>query len=191
MKERNSLVYLAIIIGLILALVLTILYARRDLQRRLSNAAQFELGDQYPEQESPFEVIVSDQFEGVIFPKEKAGEVLKQCSRPTPQADGYWDVTKEDILKLERALPDYAKLNSPKHCEDLVQKLSLYKRQYVGIIVQGRKIIYVNTLLPNEYSGRSWKMEPEMVCDGGCDFWGVEFDVESGQFSNLYSNGEA
>ena len=144
-----------------------------------------------PGQKSHFELIVSDRFEGVIIPKWKASELLKQCSRYVPVAEGYWDVTKEDVLLLERALPEYVKSNSPRYCGKIAQDLSQYKRQYGGIIVQGRKIIYVNAALPEHEEGDSWKMEVQEYCDGGCYFWGVEFDMESGQFSNLNANGEA
>ncbi len=51
-KERNRLAYLTVIIALIFAQVFPMLYARRDLQRRLSNLSRFELGDQYPQDTS-------------------------------------------------------------------------------------------------------------------------------------------
>ena len=36
-----------------------------------------------------------------------------------------------------------------------------------------------------------WRREPVIVCDGGPSFFGVEYDVERGQFTHIAYNGMA
>ena len=67
-------------------------------------------------------------------------------------------------------------------------------RQYVGIVRGGRRFVYGN-FFPRSVTrygdaGR-WRREPVMVCDGGPAFFGIEYDVESGTFTQLGFNGLA
>ena len=34
-----------------------------------------------------------------------------------------------------------------------------------------------------------WKKEPAIVCDGGPEFWGVEFDLVAKEFLHFEGNG--
>ena len=122
------------------------------------------------------------------------------------QVNEYWMPTKEDIILLEKLLPEYIKKNSSTLCTDLDKDLSKYKRQYGGLIINGRKIIYVSAVqaydespedasLASHHSAGyeplktiqiSW--ESMSICDGGCSSWGIEFDVKSNQFLHLEIN---
>lgn len=141
----------------------------------------------------------TDQSEGVILPKDKVGDLLKQCSRTTPDTTSYWVPSPEDIYRLEALLPEYIKSNPVANgCKTMGVNLSKYKRQYGGIgehtmmeggvIVKHPRSIYVNAFMsdPND---ESWKNNPYTVCDGGCSAWGVSFDPRTGTFSNLSTNG--
>jgi len=98
-----------------------------------------------------------------------------------------------------------ADLRLKKHSEH-AGKLASYLRQYVGFTRQGRKLIYLNAFSARvvdvfceedvkpaqEGDCRShWRREAVGVCDGGDDFWGVEYDPESKTFSSLAFNGSA
>jgi hypothetical protein len=135
----------------------------------------------------PTNVISDSQ---VIFPEERASELLEQCSRTAPKADTFWTPSREDIARLEKLLPDYVKVNSPRYCSNLYNKLTEYRFQYGGIVVNGRKLIYVNAFHVN-IGGETWRTEFIGICDGACNAWGVEFDVESEIFSDINANGDA
>jgi hypothetical protein len=69
-------------------------------------------------------------------------------------------------------------------------------RQYAGFISSGRKIIYVNALprrdtesqMPDE-PPEDWKHKALVMCDGGPQFFGVEYDPQTKAFSNFAFNG--
>jgi hypothetical protein len=62
-----------------------------------------------------------------------------------------------------------------------------YYRQYLGIIIDGHKAIFINAFCaekPSEF----WRETLIDVCDGGCS-WGVVYTVATGKFSHLEMNG--
>jgi hypothetical protein len=76
-------------------------------------------------------------------------------------------------------------------------RLSEYCRQYVGVISNGRKVIYINALPVSGAEDNAidpedrmqWKKEPAIVCDGGPEFWGAEFDLLAKEFLHPEGNG--
>lgn len=72
-----------------------------------------------------------------------------------------------------------------------------YFYQY-GAFVRGKtRLIYVNAVpVWNEENREAkfrqlWRRLPEVVCDGGTDFWGIEFDASTNRFQNASFNGMA
>lgn len=68
-----------------------------------------------------------------------------------------------------------------------IERPERYYRQYVGIMVAKRKLIYINAFCadpPPSY----WEERIVDVCDGGCS-WGVVYDIEHEIFSDLEMNG--
>lgn len=144
--------------------------------------------------DSPLETISFGGAKGVVAPPKLAPDVLHQCSRPTLSADGgFWEPSLKDIESLERLIPVYVSTHPPKHAPELFRRLAQYKRQYVGLVQKGNKIIYVNFFLWNDSNGGPYdrRRHAVVICDGGKAFWGIEFDVVSGAFSNLFTNGVA
>jgi hypothetical protein len=68
-----------------------------------------------------------------------------------------------------------------------------WRRQYVGIVRQGRRFIYGNYFRhePSQDAifGDDWRRESTRVCDGGPVFFGVEYDVEAQRFTHIAFNG--
>ena len=122
---------------------------------------------------------------GVIFTGTQAKALLRQCSRATPEKiTGQWNPSSEQIAELEGKFLDFKRtLKRP-----VAQLISFY-RQYAGFISNGRKIVYVNLFPKN--TDTEWKSRAVVVCDGGEQFWGVEFEVETGKFVNAAFNGFA
>ena len=58
----------------------------------------------------------------------------------------------------------------------------------------GRRIVYVNGFLPwNPFAEQGdtsdWRTSVTVVCDGGTDFFGVEYDPATREFRELHFNG--
>jgi hypothetical protein len=129
--------------------------------------------------------------DGVIFPASKAQALLHQCSRGTPQeVKGFWQPQISQIAELEQLLPGLLEKNFSGQRPPPVQD---YRRQYAGLIVQERRLIYVNGFLSGKQDRESegWRTNPVVVCDGGNGFFGVEYDPQTKSFQSLAFNGVA
>lgn len=135
-----------------------------------------------------------DPASGYIVVPEHARDLLHQCSRATPQgATGAWLPTAGQVAELETRLPAaLAKLKPSKQ--------GGYGRQYGGIVLGGRKLIYVNAFplgvlgdFDKDQSHWTYKATHQgvMVCDGGEDFFGVLYDPATKTFSSFQFNGFA
>lgn len=116
----------------------------------------------------------------------------QQCSRGTPApGQDAWGPGAAEIARLEAALP--AALAAQRPGEDWSAFPQNWRRQYVGIVRDGRRYVYGN-FYPRSVddhaadSGR-WRREPMLVCDGGPAFFGAEYDIEAGRISHLAFNG--
>jgi hypothetical protein len=118
-----------------------------------------------------------------------AEEVARQCSRASYTIKGSWTPTEADVRLLERHLPDLLSLPSTACCvpDASIGDLGRYHRQYVGVIIGARRLIYVNAFPLGQSEDPS---APLVACDGGTSFWGALFDPETATFSDLAFNGE-
>ncbi len=126
----------------------------------------------------------------VILPESEVKSLHTFCSRPAPSdVEGSWTPAAKDIEALESRL---AKLSKP---DPAGKRISIehperFYRQYLGILIKGRKLIYLNAF-SGPYLPKSWFSKMVIVCDGGVDFWGVVYDPGTGEFSDLHANGFA
>jgi hypothetical protein len=122
-----------------------------------------------------------------ILPVNAGQSLLRQCSRGTPNASQFWNPSPDQIQKLESLLPQYVRHgtdqnpNIPGNVE--------YHRQYVGIVVKGKRLIYGNFYPASVSDYFDEKSTPVVVCDGGASFWGIVFEPESSVFLDLQVNG--
>src|SRR6266571_1175119 len=136
----------------------------------------------------------SSQF--TVLEGRHAQELARQCSRDgPPEFQDTWQPSELDIKELEARLPLLEKLKASLCCIKgaRVKNVHDYYRQYVGIVVNGRKLVYINALavsLERHYTNE-WKTAPVMVCDGGSEFWGAIYDPSTKTFSQLAFNGVA
>jgi len=139
------------------------------------------------------------------MPAAEAASVLRPCTRTAPVGvEGVWTPSRPLVERVEQRLPpvvDTALLRLARRLG--VQQpptSSLYRRQYVGFLRDGRRMIYINgvydeTLDPktrpesNPLSfATGWETHAVRVCDGGAMSWGVEYDPQAGRFGRLYFN---
>jgi hypothetical protein len=126
-----------------------------------------------------------------ILPETAAPPLMHQCSRPTPgPVVGFWSPTHRQILRLEALLPAHLATLGLRPAGSL----GGYFRQYVGVVVGGRHLIY-GSFIPQWLARRlnrgrrpGWRMAPFVICDGGREFWGIAFDVEFESFRDFAFN---
>ncbi len=105
----------------------------------------------------------------------------------------YWSPTEADVHTLKSRLPAYLQENKSAFymTETLVwEQLDEYNSQYIGIIFEGRKVIYANYLCGNGEDTK-WREQFIFVADGGACYFQFMFDTSTGEFFDLIVNGEA
>ena len=65
-----------------------------------------------------------------------------------------------------------------------------YYRQYLAVLIDGKKNIYVNALCSVDQES-NWRKRLIVVADGGKCFWHAMYDLSTQKFSNLTINGRA
>jgi hypothetical protein len=132
----------------------------------------------------------------VVLPERSAAAVRNQCSRAdVPNFEATWKPSPNDVEALENRLHElnpilYRGGASSKHRTPLHVDVNHYYRQYCGLVVDGKRLIYINALLSGLVDS-NWRTEPFVICDGGWSAWGVLYDPTNGHFSQLYINGLA
>lgn len=114
-----------------------------------------------------------------------AAQVLDTCSRSSPGREagavtGYWAPSRQQVEQLEAQLP---------RLEAQVPNAADFDRQYVGIEMGGRQVIYLNAFHLPDDADIDPSRDAIRVCDGGAQFWGAVFDPATGTFSDVQFNG--
>ena len=139
---------------------------------------------------------------GAILDSTQTKSLMRQCSRTSyPKVKNYWNPTPNDIEQLENnfkklymdTLKTYYRFGKN------IDSLQHSGFQYVGIIIDRKKYIYINAFplsLMKFYKehkelNKDFYKSPVVMCDGGPRFWGALFDIETQQFSDLSFNGNA
>lgn len=140
--------------------------------------------------------------QATILTGSAAKRVLRPCSRGAVQnVQGYWTPTAADIARLEAALPAFLDAEKmPRAARKRGIKSDLH--QCAGFVRGSRQWVYVNAFsrrhaeemrrvqtLLGKNKAWNWRRDAADVCDGGSDFWGVEYDVRAGTFRNLQFSG--
>ena len=153
---------------------------------------------------------------GAVFPPASAEQLLRQCSRTPTPIQGTWNPSPDQVRLLEGPLSVLLdrQLSALRLPDSLRPHAGDYYRQYAGVLVGGRRIIYVNgfhktqvaetrTFLTEHRNDSAalrnfpsafrdsdfWRGVATMVCDGGEYYFGVEYDPETHRFRNFSFNG--
>ena len=130
----------------------------------------------------------------VIFPAEQAREQgIGEWFVQNGQTAEYWTPSEDDILELENRLSSYLQqTNSDRFDQQktpIWERLDEYNRQYIGIILDGKQVIYANYFCDSLET--DWKDDFVFVLDGGDCFFQFKYDVDSAEFFDLQVNGVA
>jgi hypothetical protein len=141
---------------------------------------------------------------GAIFPAHSARVLTNQCSRFAPDPEGVWTPSAEDIARLEPTLFSLVNDELRREGDQYGPRTAAsYYRQYGGLIVGGRRIIYINGVVNLEqrmiamseitrnHRSLDWRTQTFLLCDGGTTTFGVEYDVATHSFQNFQFNGYA
>jgi len=122
-------------------------------------------------------------YEGVVVP---AAEGTRFFHALTGESVEAWTPAQSDVEALEAALPGFLQ-STPHHGRpDLATRVATYRRQYVGVVQGGRRLIYVNAFCDRP---ERWEREPVGVDDGGDCYFQVFWAPEPGAFERLMVNG--
>lgn len=108
------------------------------------------------------------------------------------QTAEYWTPAKYDILALEDGVNAFLQANPDRFYSEgapVWERLDGYNRQYVGIILDDRKIVYANFFCDSV--GTDWRKDFVFVLDGGDCYFQFKYDPVSKEFFDLQVNGEA
>jgi len=123
---------------------------------------------------------------------DQAAILIHQCTRESPIAiQDVWMPEAPVIKRLNAGLHDITKLRSTLCCGagERVADVGRHNLQYAGLVIEGRKLIYINAL-PVDSTYTDWRNMAVLACDPSKDFWGVLYDPATGAFSDLAFNGE-
>ncbi len=119
--------------------------------------------------------------QSVILSTEEGQAVIKhQCSRGVPRdVSDFWVPTEKQIRKLEESFKKCVK------AKDAIE-LTQFKRQYAGFFRKKETYIYVNA---GKKDSSPLNERAMIVCDGGADFFGFEYNIKTETFSDFLFNG--
>jgi hypothetical protein len=134
-----------------------------------------------------------------VISSAKGDEMLRQCSRSVPsEVDGYFEIAKGEIEKLESNFKDILKVKATGCCllGGKISNLNSYCYQYLGLLINNKRYIYINAFQFDSKDDlntffKEWESNPIIACDGGESYWGVLYEIDSGKFTQLSINGVA
>lgn len=133
--------------------------------------------------------VFAQRDKSVLLPESEAKNLARQCSRkPPPKFKKTWQPTGADLKAMESKFSKIKGLATTSGGG--VEDPEDFYMQYIGIIVKGKRFIYVNAFGGYPEPPKGWKDHAYVICDGGTD-WGVLYNVETGEFSDLDINGIA
>lgn len=104
----------------------------------------------------------------------------------------YWTPTEENVIALENDLASFLEENPDRFYNSdtpVWERLDEYNRQYVGIVLDGKQIIYANYFCDSVEI--DWRKDFVFVMDGGDCFFQFKYDVDAATFFDLQVNGNA
>ena len=129
---------------------------------------------------------------GVITSPVLLDQELHQCSRMSPTGDATpAPLTQSDLKEFEAGVPAFVAAHPPARMNNRVENLGLYHRRYAGLNRNGHRWMYVS-LITAHLSGApsDWRAPTFGACGGGINFFGVEYDLDTHEFTNIAYNSE-
>jgi hypothetical protein len=141
-------------------------------------------------------LIETPEYTGVIISKDGASEFSYLFDEASTR---FWEPSIDDVSRAEECIRQFlvSVQHDPKLDTDqkedaafILKNLGEYRRQYVGIVVDGEKHIWCNLFFFDD-SFPNWERVPVDVDDGGNHFWQIEYVLLKDECINFYVHGEA
>jgi hypothetical protein len=128
----------------------------------------------------------------VLLPAHQVKVVSERYSTERSEKyEGAWEPDKTDLDGLEKSLPQVSKMKISGWPSSIhIAHPEQYFRQYVAVIVTGKKMIFVNAFSEVQDFPR-WRDRLVLVADGDLGFWQALYDPATMRFSNLRVNARA
>lgn len=138
-------------------------------------------------------LVETPEYTGVIFSEERASEFRFLFSE---ESTNFWEPSVEDVTRAEACIREFvaAVEKDPQayQREDagfILENLREYRRQYVGLVVDGEKLVWINSFyFEDRY--QDWESAPVYVLDGGNHFWQIEYVPLKDTCNHFYVHGE-
>jgi hypothetical protein len=150
-----------------------------------------------PTQQSPDNTFIETaEYTGVIISENGASEFDYLFGRASTE---FWEPSTDDIAGAEACvreflvtLQDNQQLDTyqQENLAFIVENLRAYRRQYLGIVVDGEKRIWINAFF-SDTSFPDWGRVPVDVDGGGRNYWQIEYDLLNDECINFYVHGES
>jgi hypothetical protein len=139
-------------------------------------------------------LVETPEYTGVIFSMDGASEFGFLFDVSSTE---FWEPSVDDISRAEECIRQFlASVQQDPNAyqkEDaafILENLGKYRRQYVGIVVDGEKHIWINSFFSEE-SFSNWTRDPVYVLDGGNHFWEIEYVLPKDECIKFHVHGEA
>ena len=121
----------------------------------------------------------------VLLDSTAARDFMQPCSRPAPtRFDGYWMPSSvavahaDSLVTLALASHLAGRRWLPDIPDSLIPRPAHYVRQYVGVLIKGTPVLYVNgfnrVVLQDTGMARLWLHHYVGACDGSTTYFGAE-----------------
>jgi hypothetical protein len=140
--------------------------------------------------------IETPEYTGVIISENGASEFGYLFASASPE---FWEASTDDIAGAEEcirefpiSLQDNQQLDTYQqdNLAFIVENLEEYRRQYLGVVVDGEKRIWVNAFF-SDTSFPDWERFPVDVDGGGRNYWQIEYDLLNDECINFSVYGES
>jgi hypothetical protein len=124
----------------------------------------------------------------VLLPQNATRAVSHFCSREgLPNVQGTWHPTTGTVELLETRLNGIPRLQTEVDSKSTgIGDPDGYYRQYIAIVLNGHRLIYVNAF--SYPAPSSWQARLVDLCNTGPGGWGILYDPVTGHFSDLRIN---
>ncbi|HEY2469818.1 MAG TPA: hypothetical protein VGI45_18505 [Terracidiphilus sp.] len=127
--------------------------------------------------------------EFALLPTNEIPSAIGYFVHPMPHAEG-WEPTVGDIEDVEANLSQITTLSTQDpNPNNHVANPHQYFRQYLAVVVDGKKTIFLNAFCTDQGHTNDWRKHLVFVYDGGKCFWHATYDPANQKFSDLVING--
>lgn len=110
------------------------------------------------------------------------------------EADDWFTPTEDEIARLEAGLASSLSAADQKgRGARVIRELADYRRQYVGMVVDGQRVVAITAFCKAEddFFTEKWETSMIVVADGGDCFWNAKTDLTTGEVVRFSVNGSA